>query len=493
VSDALAPNAQAPNPQAPTLPPPGPSTTARRPPRWGVQTGFIQLRMPAFWLFVVMAGIGLLYFALVQLLAVIISPAGWLLSWGLLILYVIPVVLVLRWIDLYEHEPRSMLIAAFLWGALVATFFAGLGNDFWGVVIARIGGGEFASQWSAALTAPPIEEVYKYLGLVVLYLVARLEFDDLIDGFIYGALIGLGFAVSEDVFYFMFQFGGDVPAVIEGFYVRVIASGLYGHVTFTGIAGIGFAYFVTHRYDASLAKRLVVAVGLLLLAMAAHFVWNSPLFDDLPILLYGIVKGLPFFIGLIVLLYLARRRENQDLAEILAGEVGKPGLLPREMEALRDRRARRAATKRVRQEAGPEAERIFKQLQREQIKLALTVSAVDSVDDVRLLHQRAVIVGLRGQLWAIPGAAAALQFTPDEIAANQAATSAAGFAPSRTVGISGGWAWPTPNQTTTPGLPLAPGLQLQVVEDRGGWLLVRAANGWLGWTGAPYLTGTPTA
>ena len=119
MSDALAPNPPAPNPQAPTLPPPGPTTTARRPPRWGVQTGFIQLRMPAFWLFVVMAGIGLLYFALVQLLALLISPAGWLLSWGLLVLYIIPVVLVLRWIDQYEHEPRSMLIAAFLWGALV--------------------------------------------------------------------------------------------------------------------------------------------------------------------------------------------------------------------------------------------------------------------------------------------------------------------------------------------------------------------------------------
>jgi protease PrsW len=476
---------------APTRPPPGPSTTTRRPPRWGVQTGFIQLRQPAFWLFVVMVALGLLYFAVVQLLAAVISPAGWLLSWFLLILYIIPVLLVLRWIDLYEHEPRSMLIAAFLWGALVATFFAGFGNDLWGVVIARLGGGEFASQWSAALTAPPIEEIYKYLGLVVLYLVARLEFDDLIDGFIYGALIGLGFAVVEDVFYFIFTFGGDVPAVIEGFYIRVIASGLYGHVTFTGIAGIGFAYFVTHRYDASLLKRLAVAGGLLLLAMAAHFVWNSPFFDDLPILLYGVVKGLPFFVSLIILIYLARRRENQDLAEIVAGEVGKPGLLAREMEMLRDRKSRGAATKRVRQAAGPEAERIFKQLQREQIKLALTASSVDSVDDARLLQQRAVIQGMRAQLWTNPGAAAALGFTPDEIAANQPPSTA--FAPDRTVGMSGGWAWPTPSQTTARALALAPGLQVQVVEDRGGWVLVRAPNGWLGWTGTPYLTEIPAS
>ena len=93
---------------------------------------------PAFWLFVVALFLGFLYTLVVQALAIATSPAGWALSWILLLLYILPVALVIRWLDLYEREPRSMMIAAFFWGALVATFFAGFANDLWGIVIARV-------------------------------------------------------------------------------------------------------------------------------------------------------------------------------------------------------------------------------------------------------------------------------------------------------------------------------------------------------------------
>lgn len=430
--------------------------------------------------------LGTLYGLLTQLISLVISPAGWALSWVLLVLYIVPVVLVVRWLDLYEREPRSLLVGAFVWGGLVAVMFSGLGNDAWGVVIAKLAGAEFASQWSAALTAPVIEEIYKYLGIVVLYLIARAEVDDLIDGFVYGALIGLGFAVAENVYYFIFVFGGDIPSVLQGFWVRVIASGLYGHVTFTGIAGIGFAYFVTRRLDQALSRRLMVAGGLLLVAVAAHFIWNSPWLNDLPILLYGAFKGLPFLIGLAILLYLARRRENAALTEILAGEVGQPGLVAPELDALRDRRSRRAAAKRIRAAAGPDAERFFKQLQREQVKLALVASSVDSPDDAQLIQQRVVCESLRFRLWQAPGVAASLGVAPEAAAATLRRVSA--FTPDKVVGPTGAWAWARPDQTERRRVGLAPGLQLDIVEARSdGWLLVRSQSGWYGWTGAPYL------
>lgn len=433
--------------------------------------------------------LGGLYFLLTQLIEIVISPAGWALSWLLLLLYIVPVVLVVRWLDLYEREPRSLLIGAFLWGAIVAVMFSGLGNDAWGVVIAKLFGAEFASQWSAALTAPVIEEIYKYLGIVVLFLIARAEFDDLIDGFVYGALIGLGFAVAEDIYYFIFVFGGDVPAVIQGFWLRVVGSGLYGHVTFTGIAGIGFAYFVTRRLDQPLLRRLLVATGLLLVAIAAHFVWNSPFLHDLDIILYGAFKGLPFLIGLIVLLYLARRREHSALGEILAGEVGQPGLVAPEMEALLDRGSRRAVAQRIRTAGGPEAERLFIQLQREQLKLALVASSVDSTDDAQLVQQRAVNELLRFRLWQMPGVAAALGVAPEAAEATLRAVSA--FTPDRLVGPQGAWAWARPDQTERRRVGLVTGLPLDVVEERpDGWLLVRSQSGWYGWTGAPYLVET---
>jgi hypothetical protein len=168
-------------------------------------------------------------------------------------------------------------------------------------------------------------------------------------------VVGLGFAVSEDIFYFIFQFGGDIPSVIEGFYVRVIASGIYGHVMFTGISAIGLAYFVSRRGEQSFSRRFLVAAGLLLTAMAAHFIWNSPFLGSLPILLYGLVKGLPFLIFLVVLVILARRREHAAVADLLASEVGRAGLTEREVELLRNRHARREATRLATRSGGAEA------------------------------------------------------------------------------------------------------------------------------------------
>ena len=469
----------------PSAVPPPPATLRRRP-RWGIQTGLIQPRLPAFWLFVVSISLGVVYALLFNLLAIITAPAGWVLSILLMLLFVVPVLLVVRWLDQYEREPRSMVLGAFLWGLLVVPLFAGLGNDTWGVVITRVFGGEFSYDWSAALTAPVIEETYKYLGVVLLYLIARYEFDDLIDGFVYGALVGLGFAVSEDIFYFIFQFGGDIPSVIEGFYVRVIASGVYGHVTFTGISAIGLAYFASRRGEQSFSRRFLVAAALLLTAMAAHFIWNSPFLGSLPILLYGLVKGLPFLIFLVVLVILARRREHAALGGLLSAEVGRAGLTEPEVDLLRNRRARREATRMLTQSGGREAKDALRRLLREDVSLAMVASAVDSVDDARLIQARERARSVRAPLLALPGAAGAFGLTPEQVADVQRPLTAP-FVAERLVGAQGAWAWATPDQRDPTRTGISPNLPLQIVEQRGEWVLVRSTSGWHGWTGAPYL------
>jgi RsiW-degrading membrane proteinase PrsW (M82 family) len=448
--------------------------------------------MWAFWLFVVAMVLGTLYGLFMHAAALLIAPVGLVLSWLLLVFYILPVALVVRWLDLYEREPRSMVLGAFFWGGLVAIVFSGFSNDFWGVFITKVMGAEFASEWSAALTAPIVEETYKYLGIIVLYLIARLEFDDLLDGFVYGALVGLGFSVFEDIFYFIFVFGGDPIGVIQGFIVRVLASGLYGHVMFTGIAGIGLAYFVTRKHDTTLLRRFAVAAGLFLLAVAAHFFWNSPLFGELDLLMYGLVKGMPFFICLVILVYLARRREHVALTEVLEPELGRGGVTARELTMLRDRRARRATTRELVAKAGVHADWALRQLRREQVKLALISSGVESADDARLLQQRAVTRALRGRLLTAPGAPEALGYTAEEAAAEVQATTT--FTPDRMVAPSGAWAWTLPDLADRHRLALPGSLPLKTVEQRGDWVLVRSRDNWHGWTGATYLvpfTGSP--
>jgi protease PrsW len=465
--------------------------------RWGAHVSFIQPRQPAFWLFIVLVALGSLYVLFEQLIYVLNSPVGWFVSWLLLLGYMVPVLLVIRWLDLYEPEPPSLMVAAFAWGATVAIPFSVLGNMSWGAVISRLGGVEFAAYWSGALTAPLVEEIYKYLGLVLLYLIARAEFDDLMDGFVYGALIGLGFSVVEDVGYFMTHFGGDVGGVILGFFVRTIAAGLYGHVLFSGLAGVGFAYFVTHRLDRPLGRRLFIAGGLLLLAIGAHFFWNAPWLwpqeGDLGGLLVAVtIKGLPFLIALFVLLRLARLREHDALVEALRGEVGREGLLSDELEQLRTPGRRREAVRRVAGAAGAEAARLLKRLHHAQIALAVMAARIDSPAHADLVRQRALIHALRGRLWLIPGVVEALGYPRPVIEAALGTAAPALWVPDVRVAPAGGWAWATPNYEDPRRGALVPGMPLQVVEQTGNWLLVRADNGWVGWTDARYLYPTTT-
>ncbi len=68
----------------------------------------------------------------------------------------------------------------------------------------------------------------------------RHEFDGVLDGLIYGVLIGFGFAMTENFFYFIgaFDEGGfvNLTAVII---LRSVVFGL-NHAFYTSLTGIGF-------------------------------------------------------------------------------------------------------------------------------------------------------------------------------------------------------------------------------------------------------------
>ena len=213
---------------------------------------------------------------------------------------------------------------------------SGIANEGWGLVVARLGGPVFAAEWTAALTAPFVEETMKVAGVVLIYLIARDEMDDVMDGFVYGAMIGLGFALVEDVFYFIAIFGGSPGGVLAGFYVRVVSSGLYGHVLYTGLSGMGVAYFVSRRGEVAFGKRLAVALGLFGSAVAAHFLWNSPFLNLFPssvddvgdwlrVPFAAAVKGAPLLLFVVVMVRLARRRERMWLQTALGRRSTRPG------------------------------------------------------------------------------------------------------------------------------------------------------------------------
>lgn len=382
--------------------------------RWGHRRSLWQWREPAFWFFAVLLLAGIVISLLFQLGIADLSPSGWALSWFLMLLYAVPMFLLVYFLDLYEHEPLSLVFGALLWGAFAATLLSIVASVGWQDLVFDLLG-DSALEWGAAVIAPPVEEILKGVGVVFIALIARGEIDDLMDGFVYGAMAGLGFTVVEDVLYFVGAFGGSIGGVLEGFFVRVVASGLYGHVLYSGLFGIAIAYFITRRDAASLGRRMAVAGGLILTAIVGHAVWNSPFLfffpesldgpaDYLQLVFATTVKGAPLLVFVVLMVGLARRREHVWLRAALADEVGRAGIDTAELATLESPSALRRSRREMRSQAGPVAAATLKRLQRAQIDLAMIRTRVDDPEDPDLVRQREYCRALRE--WLVTNAGA---------------------------------------------------------------------------------------
>ncbi len=479
---------------APPPPPmmmPAPAATPPALPRWGVQTSFFQRRQPAFWLFVVLLVFTGLTILTEQLLYLQVFPAGWIFSIVLLSLYVVPVAIAIYVLDIFEREPISLIVAAFLWGGVVAAGIAVTANSSLLEALGKLAGPNFAQTWGVALVAPPVEESLKFLGVVMIFLIARSEIDDIFDGFVYGAIIGLGFAAIEDVQYFVQAVansgGSDQIGPVFGlFLVRVVLAGAYMHVLWTGITGLGFAYYITQR-DQPLQKRRQVLIGLFAAAVSAHIIWNSPLLTELltglgGMFVFGLIKGLPFLIFLILLVRFAQQREQRWFRVLTASEAGTDILTEQDLADLGGLRSRWSARRRVAARKGPQSGKLAGQIQREQIALAMIRSRSESDDDSNVEAQRERIRALRTQLNALPDIAQPIAAQPGMAqAAAPAAPGPAGWTPTHVVPAAGMAAWSAPDPSQPPLVTLAAGVQLSILEERGAWAHVMGSNGWTGW------------
>jgi RsiW-degrading membrane proteinase PrsW (M82 family) len=474
-------------------------TTTLEVPDWGNQASVFQTRQPAFWFLAITLGITGIIWLGRELELLQVAPTAWLLSVALLALYAVPVFAAIYFLDLFEREPISLLAAALIWGGVVSIALAAPTNTAWLEILQKIFGPQFAAEWGPALIGPAVEESLKFLGIVTIYLIAREEIDDVFDGFVYGALIGLGFAIVENLHYFI-RFvanagaGGELGAVLQGFFIRVIASGPYTHVLFTGIAGMGFAYYLT-RLDQPRQRRILFAVGGFALAVFAHFIWNSPLLgfvlgDDPGLinwLLYTAIKGLPFLIFLVLMVRLAHTREQRWFEKAVAAHVGGDALTADDVKTLSSIRARRAVRKDLGRRKGPEGERLVGRLQSAQLSLAM-LSTRSGTTQADLDRQVDYIRGIRADLAKLPdapvGVAAARPAGPAGVAGTApAAPTAVAWAPTHLAPPDGLQSWDQPD-ASRPMTPLAPGLELIVVQRIGDWAQVRAVNGWTGWVDA---------
>jgi hypothetical protein len=116
-----------------------------------------------------------------------------------------------------------------------------------------------------------VEESVKGLAILLLFLVFRHEFDGILDGIVYGALVGFGFAMTENGLYFLGAIAeGGTGVWVTVVFFRTLVFGL-NHGLFSAIVGTGFGYAATAT---NACARWAAPPVALILAIVVHSVHN---------------------------------------------------------------------------------------------------------------------------------------------------------------------------------------------------------------------------
>jgi RsiW-degrading membrane proteinase PrsW (M82 family) len=228
--------------------------------------------------------------------------------------------------DVTTSEPFELLAATFVLSVLFASFASVINTVFSFIQAVPLG---FLVLFYVIVG--PVEETVKLLS-VRLYAYRKPSFDAVIDGAVYGAVAGLGFATIENVIYIVR--GLSVTGVlVDPTFLQRLAAGSDitatralagpGHVVYSAFAGyyLGLAKFNPERSGPIIVKGLVIAAFI-------HATYNtlvglfvgvvSSLFPFVPVfvLFLGFVLVYQGFFGYLLVRKIARyRRTYRDVHE----------------------------------------------------------------------------------------------------------------------------------------------------------------------------------
>lgn len=245
------------------------------------------------------------------------GPAGFVVGFIASLLPLGCVLLAVRYIDRWEPEPKRLLVFAFGWGALVSISVTMLLQPVFSLAAGPASGLDYQT-FAVTVQAPVVEEFAKSLGLLLLLVFARKQFDGPVDGVVFAFTIAGGFAFTENILYFGRAIaessnpGVDFAVV---FFLRGVMSP-FAHAIFTGSTGLVLG-LAARRWHSGLSL-LAFPVGLVP-AMVLHSGWNSMGQDFLA---QYILVQVPIFLAavlVVVLLRVAERRlTRQRLQEYAA-------------------------------------------------------------------------------------------------------------------------------------------------------------------------------
>jgi len=199
------------------------------------------------------------------------------------------------WYSDVSNEPLSLLVATFMLAVLTATFAAVI-NSVLGPSFRSIGA--IGMVLFFFLVVGPVEETVKLLA-VRLYAYTDPRFDAVIDGAVYGAFAGLGFATIENLLYIIqrvdtaeLAVGVGIIGAGEGIAAYRALAGP-GHVIYSAFAGyyLGLAKFNPEDRGPILIKGLLIAAGI-------HALYNSTVGVGAGLL--AAVTGLPSLVTFVI-------------------------------------------------------------------------------------------------------------------------------------------------------------------------------------------------
>lgn len=255
---------------------------------------------------------------------------------------------ILRRIRPVRAPGLTFSLLALVWGMTGAIGLALFANSQLMSAWSRAGGLEFGSAWGAALTAPMNEELLKVVGVVLIAVMAPRVVRGPVDGFILGALVGLGFQLVEDFTYALnaitMQGATEgMASVVQTLFLRVGLTGLGSHWAMSAVAGTAIGLLAAAAWRPS-ARRAVGALLLLTLAMGVHWFFDSPLLETL---LGAMVKTLAVFVAALAVYFVARHAYRRRVRQALAEEGEEVGMRRSSAVALANRHGRSKELSRV--------------------------------------------------------------------------------------------------------------------------------------------------
>jgi protease PrsW len=311
----------------------------------------------------VLAAVSLVAIGLVVLLVVAAVPdrVGLLLSVTAASIPALIYATIVLHLDRYEVEPLRALVACFIWGAVGAILFSLVTGLLFQFAVEEAVGAQTAEVTSVVIGAPLVEESFKGIAVLAVLIFARDEIDSTLDGLVYGALVGVGFAMTENILYLG-------QAYLEGglreFGTLVLARevlGGFGHPAYTAITGAAIGWS-RGRYGRGIARVVVPILGWAL-AVALHIAWNgglvltTALMDEdagllQPVAVQTAIVIVPAVLVLYVVARLSARHELGILREELRAEVERGTITQDEYTAIVDAEERQRALASVQARGG---------------------------------------------------------------------------------------------------------------------------------------------